>query len=333
MSPRELIEVLRSPYIDDLLADGLHAVVVPADEAASREVADIEPGSVPLVIIGVDATADRRAWSPVFDVVLTDDDPSLGRILATIEANPIASTSLAVLLRGMTALSVAHGLATESAVYSVLQGGSEFRAWQARAVRKAVPPDTEPAVLASRDGDMLTVVLNRPHRHNAFSRSMRDALSEVLALATADESIARIEISGNGPSFCSGGDLGEFGSFIDPASAHTTRLTRSPARLLHGLRSRTRVHLHGACMGAGIELSAFATHVRAHPDAQIALPEVSLGLIPGAGGTVSVTRRAGRQRCAQLALLGEPITASTALAWGLIDAIDTEPAEDEPATG
>jgi len=334
MSPRELIEVMRSPYIDDLLADGLHAVVVPADEAASREVADIEPGSLPLVIIGVDATADRRAWPPVFDVVLTDDDAqSLDPILATIEANPTASTSLAVLLRGMTALSVAHGLAAESAVYSLLQSGSEFRAWQASAVHKAAPPDAEPAVLSTRDGDVLTVVLNRPHRHNAFSRSMRDAVSEVLALATADESIARVEISGNGPSFCSGGDLGEFGSFIDPASAHTTRLTRSPARLLHGLRSRTRVRLHGACMGAGIELSAFATHVRAHPNAQIALPEVSLGLIPGAGGTVSVTRRAGRQRCAQLALLGEPITASTALAWGLIDAIDTEPAEDEPATG
>ena len=322
MSPRELIEVLRSPYIDDLLADGLHAVVVPADEAASREVADIEPGSVPLVIIGVDATADRRAWSPVFDVVLTDDDPSLGRILATIEANPIASTSLAVLLRGMTALSVDHGLAAESAVYSLLQSGSEFLAWQAAATRKPAPPDAEPAVLASRAGDVLHVTLNRPHRHNAFSRSMRDALSEVLDFVVIDDSIARIEISGNGPSFCSGGDLGEFGSFVDPASAHTTRLTRSPARLLHRVRDRAHVHLHGACMGAGIELSAFAAHVSAHPDAQIALPEISLGLIPGAGGTVSVTRRVGRQRCAQLALLGQPITAATALAWGLIDEID-----------
>jgi enoyl-CoA hydratase/carnithine racemase len=75
-------------------------------------------------------------------------------------------------------------------------------------------------------------------------------------------------------------------------------------------------------MGAGIELSAFAAHVSAHPDAQIALPEISLGLIPGAGGTVSMTRRAGRRRCAQLALLGQSISAATALEWGLIDEID-----------
>ena len=322
MSPRELVELLRSPYVDDQLADGLCAVVVPADDAASEVLAGTEPGSLPVVIIGVDATADPRAWPDVFDVVLAEHDQNLEAILATIEANPIASASLAVLLRGTSALSVDHGLAAESAVYSLLQSGSEFLAWQAATTRKPAPPDAEPAVLASRAGDVLRVTLNRPHRHNAFSRSMRDALSEVLDFVVIDDSIARIEISGNGPSFCSGGDLGEFGSFVDPASAHTTRLTRSPARLLHRVRDRAHVHLHGACMGAGIELSAFAAHVSAHPDAQIALPEISLGLIPGAGGTVSVTRRVGRQRCAQLALLGQPITAATALAWGLIDEID-----------
>ena len=325
MTPRELVELLQSPYIDDQLAGGLCAVVVPADEAATAVLAGVEPGALPLVIIGIGATPDPQQWSRVFDVVLTDDDPSFEAIRATIEANPIASVSLAVLLRGAHALSVDLGLAAESAVYSLLQSGSEFLAWQATAARKPAPPDTEPAVLATRDGDVLSVTLNRPHRHNAFSRSMRDALSEVLAFAVVDDSITRIEMSGNGPSFCSGGDLGEFGSFVDPASAHTTRLTRSPARLLHALRGRTRVHLHGACMGAGIELSAFAGHVSAHPDALIALPEISLGLIPGAGGTVSVTKRAGRQRCAQLALLGQPITAATALAWGLIDEIDPGP--------
>lgn len=324
MSPRDLVELLRSPYVDDELADGLHAIVVPADQVAADVLAESapDPGSLPVVIIGVGAAADRDAWPAVFDVVLTESDPQLDSIVATIEANPIASTSLAVLLRGIDKLSVDHGLAAESAVYSLLQSGSEFRTWQASATRKPAPPDMEPAVLAARDGDCLHVALNRPHRHNAFSRSMRDALSEVLAMAFVDGSIARVALSGNGPSFCSGGDLGEFGSFLDPASAHTTRLTRSPARLLHRLRDRTQVHLHGACMGAGIELSAFAARVSADPDAQIALPEVSLGLIPGAGGTVSVTRRAGRQRCAQLALLGRPITAATALSWGLIDAIE-----------
>ena len=324
MSPRDLVELLRSPYVDDELADGLHAVVVPADRATADVLAEtaVEPGSLPVVLIGIGAATDRSAWPAVFDVVLTQDDLSLDSIVATIESNPIASTSLAVLLRGIGRLSVDHGLAAESAVYSLLQGGSEFLRWQVSAPRKPPQPEAEPAVLATREGDCFHIALNRPHRHNAFSRSMRDALSEALAMAVVDGSIARIELTGNGPSFCSGGDLGEFGSFLDPASAHATRLTRSPARLLHRLRDRSHVRLHGACMGAGIELSAFAARVSAHPDAQIALPEVALGLIPGAGGTVSVSRRAGRQRCAQLALLGHPITAATALSWGLIDAIE-----------
>ena len=74
-------------------------------------------------------------------------------------------------------------------------------------------------------------------------------------------------------------------------------------------------------MGGGIELAAFADHIVAHPETAIALPEISLGLIPGAGGTVSITRRIGRHRTAALALTGQTIGADTALRWGLVDTI------------
>jgi enoyl-CoA hydratase/carnithine racemase len=128
-------------------------------------------------------------------------------------------------------------------------------------------------------------------------------------------------LSGNGPSFCSGGDLGEFGSFPDPATAHVVRLTRSPARLAHQIADRLHVHLHGACMGAGIEVPALAGHVVAAADAVISLPELSLGLVPGAGGTASIPRRIGRHRTAALALSGMRIDATTALGWGLVDEV------------
>jgi enoyl-CoA hydratase/carnithine racemase len=273
------------------------------------------------VIIGI--TPSTRASPPpgVFDLVLNDDDSAISRTLATIERNPVAATSLAVLLRGSAQLPIDHALAAESAVYSMLQGGREATDWRATNRIGPAPASTEPAVVASRDGDTLHIVLNRPRRHNAFSRELRDALCEMLSLAVVDDTIAAVELSGNGPSFCSGGDLGEFGTFGDPASAHPTRLARSAARLTAQLGPRLRVRLHGACMGAGIELAAFAADVTAHPDALIALPEVDLGLIPGAGGTVSITRRSGRQRCAELALGGAPISAATALRWGLIDSI------------
>ena len=81
------------------------------------------------------------------------------------------------------------------------------------------------------------------------------------------------------------------------------------------------VRAHGACVGAGTEITAFAGRVIAAPDAFFALPEVRMGLVPGAGGSVSVPRRIGRWRAAWLMLTGERLTAETALRWGLADEI------------
>jgi enoyl-CoA hydratase/carnithine racemase len=203
----------------------------------------------------------------------------------------------------------------------MLQAGPEFLAWREGAAHSPPSPRTEPYVLLDRDGDRLRVRLNHPERHNALGAAMRDALAEALGLAAMDDSITAITLGAEGPSFSSGGDLGEFGSFPDPTAAHMIRLARSPARLLHTVAHRLTVELHGNCIGGGIELAAFAHRVVAAPDVRITLPEVSLGLIPGAGGTVSLPRRIGRQRTALLALSGCTIGAGEALAWGLVDAV------------
>jgi len=164
--------------------------------------------------------------------------------------------------------------------------------------------------------------LNRSEKRNAFSAEMRDALCEGLQLALCDSSITQVGLSGLGPSFCSGGDLDEFGSFPDPATAHVIRTTRSAGQLLHDCAERVHTRVHGACVGAGIELPAFGSRITAHRDAFFQLPEVSMGLVPGAGGTVSVLKRIGRQRTAWLALTGARLDSETALAWGLIDALE-----------
>ena len=167
-----------------------------------------------------------------------------------------------------------------------------------------------------------TLILNRPHVRNALNRALRDGLLEGLALAAADPSLAEVVLRGEGPSFCSGGDLDEFGSFTDPASAHLVRLAASIGRSIDALGPRIVAHVHGPCAGSGVELPAFAHRVIARPDFSAALPEVGLGLIPGAGGTASITRRVGRHRMALLALSGARIDAATALAWGLVDEVD-----------
>jgi len=173
-------------------------------------------------------------------------------------------------------------------------------------------------VRLERDGDELVITLQDPDRRNAYSAAMRDALVDALAVAAADPAL-RVRLRGDGPSFSAGGDLDEFGTVSDPATAHEIRMRRSAGRALAELRERVTAEVHGTCVGAGVELPAFAGRVVAHPDTTFRLPEVAMGLIPGAGGTASLPPRIGRRRTALLALRGTPIDAPTALAWGLVD--------------
>jgi enoyl-CoA hydratase/carnithine racemase len=213
---------------------------------------------------------------------------------------------------------------TESLAYSTLQSGPEFARWLAERGPAHLPDIPDP-VQAERDDDTLYVRFDRPQRHNAFSTDARAALLEALEVACLDPSISEVVLSGNGPSFCSGGDLAEFGTFADPASAHLARTRHSPALVLDELTARLgracRAEVHGQVLGSGLEMAAFCGWVKAHPDAVFGLPELSLGLIPGAGGTMSITRRIGRWRTAYLVLSGERIDAATALRWGLVDEV------------
>ena len=147
-----------------------------------------------------------------------------------------------------------------------------------------------------------------------------DALVEAFALVAADSTLT-VTLRGDGPSFCSGGDLREFGTFPDPVTAHAVRLERLPARALALVADRVTARVHGHCVGAGVELAAFCHRVVAAPDTTFRLPEVAMGLVPGQGGTVSLPSRIGARRAAWLALSGRPIDAPTALAWGLVDEV------------
>lgn len=216
------------------------------------------------------------------------------------------------------------GVITESLAYSTLQSGPEFARWLAERGPATVPDIPEP-VQADRHGHRLNIRLNRPQRHNAFSTDARARLLEALQVARLDPSVNEVVLSGNGPSFCSGGDLAEFGTFADPASAHLARTRHSPALVLDELTARLgrncRAEVHGRVLGSGLEMAAYCGWLQAHPDTVLGLPELSLGLIPGAGGTVSITRRVGRWRTAYLVLSGRTIDAPTALRWGLVDEV------------
>jgi enoyl-CoA hydratase/carnithine racemase len=281
--------------------------------------------SLPFVVVIVANGSIGTGWHELADVVVEEGCDALDDIAATVTACPIACTTLALLLRGGSRRSPAEGLVAESASYSTLQAGPEFAAWRARTPARPSGPgdgDEGPRVRVERDGPALAITLTRPLRRNALDAAMRDQLLDALAVAQADPGVTRVEWRGEGPSFCAGGDLDEFGSRADPASAHLLRLQRSLGRALGALADRTTAYVHGPCAGSGIELPAFAGRVVAHPGATFALPEARLGLLPGAGGTVSLPGRIGRLHTAWLALSGRAIDAPTALGWGLVDAVD-----------
>lgn len=259
--------------------------------------------------------------APVCDLIVAPDDPALSTVLETATRHPLAAVALTGLLRGAEARSTDDGLLAESAVYSSLQAGPEFAAWLAGRPPRRLRDDGD-AVELVREGDRLDVTLTRPTVRNALNTTMRDQLVDALRLVLADPSIAEVHVRGAGPAFCAGGDLDEFGSFPDVVTAHLIRLQQSVGRALEAVRERVTVHLHGACVGSGIELPAFAGRVLARPDTVIGLPEVTFGLVPGAGGTVSLPRRIGRHRTALLALGGLRLDARTALDWGLVDELE-----------
>jgi hypothetical protein len=270
--------------------------------------------SLPIVAVGVGGRHEA------FDVIV-DDDGELSSLASAIAANPQASVTLAQVLRLGDALSPIDALVAESLAYATLQGGTEFARWLAGRGARVRRPEAEPPLVMTRDGDLLRVVLNRPRVHNLYNAAMRDALVDALVVVAADPQL-RVEITGAGRSFCAGGDLAEFGSVSDATTAHLIRSSANAAPYLLTLADRLTVRAHGACVGAGIELAAFARRVHASEDAFFQLPEVSMGLIPGAGGTVSIVGRIGRQRAAWMALTGRRVDARTALGWGLVASID-----------
>lgn len=250
------------------------------------------------------------------------DDPFAAAIELSdqIDESALAAVALVWLLRQTEHSSVSDALVAESAVYSMLLGSTDFRRWlRSRRSRRAAG-DTD-RIRVVRDRDDLRITLARPQRRNAIDAMMRDALLAALEVARWDTGV-HVTIDADGPSFCAGGDLDEFGSARDPAGAHVVRVAGGLGRVLWSMRNRVTVRVHGACVGAGVELPAFVGKIIAAPGAHFRLPETAMGLIPGAGGTVSLPRRIGRSRTAWLALSGSTIDAPTALQWGLIDGIE-----------
>lgn len=250
---------------------------------------------------------------------------SAAGIAALVARQSLAAQAFIALMR----MHAGHGVAraamldAESLAYAALQGSAAHRDW----IAKMGPRDagSEGTVRVERSHDILHVTLDRPTAGNAIDRAMRDALHEAFSLAADDPEIARIVVRAVGRSFSLGADLAEFGTISDPALAHAIRARTLPARALARFRGLVDCHVQGACVGAGLEIAAFASWITASRDAWFHLPELAMGILPGAGGCWSLPRRIGRQRTALMVLSGRRIPARIAHQWGLVDALVDDP--------
>lgn len=334
-------------------ATGIPLLVVDVDgssDAGPDAVLDLRPPSgLPLIVVAAVGGPRLPARPPlgadVFVAGTVADDHAgppapwvlppgglaagLDHLVASVERHPLAATTLAQLLRLRPHLGLADAVVAESMAYSLLQAGPEHTHWLAD--RPAPTPVARGGeVRVERDQGSLRITFSRPERRNAYSAAARDGLVEALQLASSDPTVTAIRLDGEGPSFSSGGDLSEFGTRPDPATAHAIRTSRNAGLWMAELAGRTTVHVHGPCFGAGVELPAFAGRVVADPGTTFTLPEVAMGLVPGAGGTASIPARIGAPRTAWMGLGGLPIDAATALAWGLVDEVASVDASGRP---
>ncbi len=262
--------------------------------------------------------------------ILIEAPITLPGFATAIAKTPRAAAVLVQLLRAIEGLAPERALPLESLAFAALQGGAEHAAWRAaRALSTAPPPGT---LHMRRDGATLHLLLNRPAALNAIDRPMRDALADAFTLAALDDTIACVKLRATGRVFSMGAELAEFGTTPDPVQAHLIRARTLPAHAMARRCAIYDIHIQGGCVGAGLEMAAFAGRLTAAPNAWFQLPETAMGILPGFGGCVSIPARIGRQRAAALMLSGKRISAQTALGWGLIDAIIDEPPANEAGT-
>jgi 3-hydroxyacyl-CoA dehydrogenase len=152
---------------------------------------------------------------------------------------------------------------------------------------------------------------------NSLSAALRAELHAAIQAALADERVRALVLAGEGGFFCCGAEIREFNT---PMSTREPTL-RSVIALIEGATKPVVAAIHGAALGGGLEL-ALGCHYRVALDgASLGLPEVKLGVLPGAGGTQRLPRIVGVERALTMIAQGDAIDTATALDWGLLDEV------------
>ena len=177
------------------------------------------------------------------------------------------------------------------------------------------------SVKVERNGPVTTVLLHRPQARNAVDRATATALAEAFLAFEADADAAVAVFAGEGGAFCAGADLKERQGMSENDIRVQVELYRSELGPLDRSPKPVIAAINGVAFGGGLELALVCDLRVAAAHAQVGLPETTLGIIPGAGGTQRVGRIVGDARAKEMILLGRRLGAAEALAWGLVNRV------------
>lgn len=176
-------------------------------------------------------------------------------------------------------------------------------------------------LLSEKNGQIQLITINRPAQLNALNKETIEELSNAVKAAEQDASVGVIILTGSGEkSFVAGADIKEFAHFsIAQGGELAQRGQQTLFDLIENLEKPVIAAVNGFALGGGLEL-AMAAHIRiASSNARLGLPEVSLGVIPGYGGTQRLAQLVGKGKANELIFTAGMIKADEALAWGLVN--------------
>ncbi|HUN99817.1 MAG TPA: enoyl-CoA hydratase-related protein [Bradyrhizobium sp.] len=181
----------------------------------------------------------------------------------------------------------------------------------------------ETITVERRDNFVLLVTMNRPEAANALNTQMGLDLMELFEALTIDlEGLRAVVLTGQGvKAFCAGGDLKQRNGMTDEAWQAQHLVFERMLRAILACPIPVIAAVNGAAYGGGCEIAAAADFVYASHNARFALTEVTLGIMPGAGGTQNLTRAIGERRAKELILSGLPFSAEEAERWGLVNRV------------
>ncbi|WP_271201749.1 enoyl-CoA hydratase-related protein [Methylopila turkensis] len=192
---------------------------------------------------------------------------------------------------------------------------------------------SEPCLLVERRGAVAALTLNRPDRINAFTPELLTAIADALDAAEADPTVRAVLVTGAGRGFCSGQDIGQIAT-LPPEERDVSRiLERFYEPVVRRMRASALpivAAVNGVAAGAGANFALLADIVVAARSAQFVEAFVRIGLVPDVAGTWTLPRLVGEARARAMCLLGEPVGAEQAEAWGLIwKAVDDDRLAEE----